>query len=242
MVHLRYLRGLFGFCLLLVLACGKLPGPQPTDTGELPATRVPSPATPRPTMSPKPSEAPQATPPAMGRLPATWPTPAGENELRLISNESGSIRVAVPSTWVEVRSLPWINDKGELVGDTLMVSPDLEEFLRWKAQGVSISAARDLGMGYLQLLDSELERLLPLDIDGYVRDYDFANDRYRGKAISIDVCDGFHGCTIAVLSLVPQGDGAAYVAEVMLHRDPPYDTQTIYDTILSFEVVPEKLP
>jgi hypothetical protein len=226
-------------CLSLIVACVS-PARQPTS--EVPdATATPPRHMPLATAT-LPMNTPTLPPTSTRPPPQPSATIANESILHTITNDAGSISAVIPSTWTDVRSLTWTNEQEVVIGHKLVASSDVEAFLEWKADGVAIGVSRDLPIGYLQLLDIDADRYGELAPHPAYSFDDFENRLHRGKYFTLWLCGGVQGCLLRVFSLVPQGDGPAYVAEVLLYDDLPYTSQKIEDSIMRFEVDPDRLP
>ncbi len=234
----KFVPGLIVF-LSLIVACVS-PARQPTP--QVPDATATSPCQSPLATATLPINTPTLRPTSTRRPPQPSATTPNENRLRIITNDADSISVAVPSTWTEVRSLTWTNEQEVVIGHKLVASSDVEAFLEWKADGVSISVSRRLPIGYLQLLDKEADRYGELAPHPAYSFDDFENSHHRGKYFTLWLCGGVQGCLLRGFSVVPKGDGPTYVAEVLLYDDLPYTSQAIDDSIMRFEVDPDRLP
>ena len=229
-------------CLAVSLACG-FPARQQTPPSEAVPTTVATDIT-RSTATLASNEAATPMLPLVptGTSVAPPATPVREDQFRTVTNDAGSIAVTIPSAWADVRSLPWTNERNAVTGHKVVASSDVEAFLRWEADGVAISVSRNLGMGYIQLLDADyavFRQLAPNPVHVYD---DFENSLHRGKFFNLLLCGGVQGCFLRVFSVVPQSDVPAYVAEILIYDDLPYATGAIDDSIMRFEVFSDQLP
>jgi hypothetical protein len=189
----------------------------------------------------------QLPPPTLTRVPNTpaalpSDTPFPEKQLHTVTNDAGSITATIPTVWTDVRSLTWKNEHNVVIGHMLMASTDVDAYLRWEVEGVSISVTRNLGMGYLQLLEKDYAKYRTICDDPYLTIWDFENNLYQGQNFVLDNCGGVKGGWLSVMVVVPLGGAPTYVAEVLGYDMPPTYGDTFRDIIMRFEVVPEKLP
>lgn len=225
--------------VVLSLACSLLSQPQPTAspaTAEAP--RKPTSTSFPPTIKPPlrtPTRIPSETPPASA-------TPFPEEVLVAVANDAGSILATVPSVWTDVRSLDWTDEENRVVGHVLLASTDVDAFLAWRVEGVSISVSRNLGMGYRQLLERDYARYRGLCDDPFLTFWDEESSLHRGKSFVLDDCGGVEDGWLSVMSVVPMDDSGAYVAEILAYDMPPTYGGTFRDIMLRFEVSPDKLP
>jgi hypothetical protein len=188
----------------------------------------------------------QRATPTLIRFETETPLPSAtsfpEEQLHVVTDETGSISAAVPTLWTDVRSLDWTDAQGRVIGHTLVVSTDADAFLRWGAEGVSISVARDPGAGYLQLLETEYAKYKALCDDPYLTFWDFKSDLYRGRYFVLDDCGGVPDGWLSVLYVVPADGSRSYVARVIGYDLPPLFGDDFRDIIMRFEVDPANLP
>jgi hypothetical protein len=227
--------------LALSFACSLFTPPQP-----LPATSSPETEAPRPptrTSSPPTAEAPIRAP---IRIPSQTPPPSAtvfpEEQLITVANSAGSILATVPTVWTDVRSLDWVDDQNRVMGHVLLASTDVDAFLAWKVEGVSISVSRNLGIGYVQLLEQDHAKYGEVCDDVYHTFWDEDSSLHRGKSFVLNDCGGVQGGWLSVMSVVPKDDSGAYVAEVLAYDMPPTYGDTFRQIMLRFEVSPDKLP
>jgi hypothetical protein len=225
--------------LALSLACGLFSQPQPTAI----------PATAEDTRPPTSTLSPPTTRPRLGtptRIPSRTPAPSAtlfpEEVLASVANDAGSILATVPSVWTDVRSLDWTDEQNRVVGHVLLASTNVEAFLAWKVEGVSISVSRRLGIGYMQLLERDYERYRGLCEDPFLTFWDEESSLHRGKSFVLCDCGGVEDGWLSVMSMVPKDGSGAYVAEVLAYDMPPTYGSDFRDIMLRFEVFPDKLP
>ena len=174
-------------------------------------------------------------------LPSATPFP--EEQLYTVTNDAGSITATIPTVWTDVRSLTWKNEQNAVIGHVLIASSDVDAFLRWEVEGVSISVSRNLGMGYLQLLESDYSKYSILcSNDPYHTFFDVENSLHTGKEFVLTDCGGIDGGWLSVMVVVPPGDNRTYVAEVLGYDMIPLYGDTFRDILMRFEVFPEMLP
>jgi hypothetical protein len=189
----------------------------------------------------------QAPPPPTIHIPSRTPPPPTatyfpEEQLHTVSHRAGSIAAGIPTVWTDVRSLEWKDENDEVIGHVLVASTDVERFLRWEVEGVSISVSRNLGIGYLQLLDADYEEYTQICDDPFKRYWDWSQGRHRGGYFVLDDCAGIPDSWLSVLSVVPRGESYTYIAEVLAYDMIPIFGEDFRDMIMGFEVFPEKLP
>jgi hypothetical protein len=234
-------------CIILSPLETQVPESSPTTAA---ATLPQSTAIPSPTKLPSPTLAQMPkikVPPTLAQVPPTTAplpsaTPFPEKQLHVITNDAGSIAATIPTVWTDVRSLTWKNEKNVIIGHVLIASTDVDAFLRWEVEGVSISVTRNLGMGYLQLLESDYSKYRTLCNDPYFTFFDFENNLYRGKEFVLDTCAGVEDGWLSIIAVVPLVDSGAYVARVLAYDMIPLYGDDFRDIMMRFEVFPEKLP
>jgi hypothetical protein len=212
----------------------------------LPATNPPQTEAPRPptaTPSPPTAEVPQRAPIHIAsQTPPPSATVFPEEQLTTVANSAGSILATVPTVWTDIRSLDWIDDQNRVMGHVLLASTDVDAFLEWKVEGVSISVSRKLGIGYIQLLERDYAKYSKLCNDPFHTFWDEASSLQRGKSFVLDDCGGVQDGWLSVMSVVPKDGSGAYVAEVLAYDMPPTYGDTFREIMLRFEVSPDKLP
>jgi hypothetical protein len=180
------------------------------------------------------------------RIPSPTPSPSAtlfpEEVLVTVANDARSILATVPSVWTDVRSLDWTDEQNRVVGHVLLASTDVEAFLAWRVEGVSISVSRNLGIGYMQLLERDYAKYSKLCDDPYRTFWDEGSSLHRGKSFVLDDCWGVQDGWLSVMSMVPKDGSGAYVAEVLAYDMPPTYGGTFRDIMPRFEVSPDKLP
>jgi hypothetical protein len=225
--------------LALSLACSLFSRPQPTASPEMAEATRPLTFT---------SAALTVMPPLRTptRVPSPTPSPSAtvfpEEVLVTVANDAGSILATLPSVWTDVRSLDWTDEQNRVVGHVLLASTDVEAFLAWRVEGVSISVSRNLGIGYMQLLERDYAKYSKLCDDPYHTFWDEDSNLHRGKSFVLDDCWGVQDGWLSVMSVVPKDGSGAYVAEVLAYDMPPTYGGTFRDIMLRFEVSPDKLP
>lgn len=229
-------------CLAVGLACSLSSSIRTQPPGSSPA--IAATALPRSTATPQTSEEPQPTPAVVPTEKAPTPsaTPFPEQELHTVTNDAGSITATIPTVWTDVRSFTWTNEQNVIIGHVLIASSNVEAFLRWEVEGVSISVSRNLGIGYVQLLESDYSKYREVCDDPYLTFWDFESSLHRGKYFVLDDCAGVDGGWLSVMSVVPPGNDRTYVAEVLAYDMPPTYGDEFRDIIMRFEVFTEKLP
>jgi len=229
--------------LILSLACGLTPptvGERGASSEEAPptaslqetSTTVPSPV---PRMS-SPTIAPRDT------APAASPSPFPERDLHEVADDRNAIIATIPKAWGQTRTVPWTDDRGRIIGTTFMASADIERFLDWQAEGVSISVSRRLGVGYIQLLDEEYETYLDLCNDPFNTYWDFQNALYRGKYVVLNNCSQIDNSWLSILSVVNIEDPQGYVVRVLAYDLPPIFGEEFRDIMMQFQVLPGNIP
>jgi hypothetical protein len=224
--------------LALSLACGLSSQPQPTAT--LPAAEETRPPT--TTSSPPTATRPYHTPTPPPRTPTPSVTPFPEEDLVTVTNDAGSIVATVPRVWTDVRSQDWKDEKGRIVGHTLLASTNVDAFLAWQVEGVQVSVSRRLSIGYIELLEREYEKYGGLCEDPFLTFWDEESGHDRGKSFVLTDCGGVEDGWLSVMSMVPKDGSVSYVAEVLAYDMPPTFGGDFRDIMLRFEVVPDKLP
>ncbi|MEJ2012380.1 MAG: trypsin-like peptidase domain-containing protein [Anaerolineales bacterium] len=162
----------------------------------------------------------------------------GYSDYVWVYDDYNSIRMQVPSTWVDIDGSPWYDFDDEVVGGGISASPDLNGYSStWDVPGVSFSASDDYArqIGYLQLLDYFAETYL--DQCEYEGRYDYQDALYRGKYDLFTKCGGPGGATQFQLAAVSIEDQFAFIIhlEATIVNEADWDA---VDTILNtFEVV-----
>jgi len=159
-----------------------------------------------------------------------------------VANDAGSILATVPSVWTDVRSLDWADEENRVVGHVLLVSTDVNAFLEWKVEGVSISVSSNLGVGYIELLERDSAKYRKLCNDPYHTFWNEDSSLHRGKSFVLNDCGGVEDGWLSVMSVVPKDGSGAYVAEVLAYDMPPTYGDTFREIMLRFEVSPDNLP
>jgi len=179
--------------------------------------------------------------PTSPRLTSTA-SPYPEEDLHLVTDDTGAISASIPVVWSDLRTIPWIDSAGKTIGTTLIASTDIEAYLSWRVEGVSISASRRLGRGYIQLLDEEYAIYSGLCTDPFFTRWDFENEYHRGKYYALVDCGGVEDGWLRLIAVVGRGDPQAYTARVLAYDMIPIFGDTFGDILMMFQVNPENLP
>ena len=233
-----------GACLVISAACTFVPPVQTqspessahTTSTAIPRATRPAATTQAPPPSPTPTQIPSDTPPPPTA--AVFP----EEQLHTVTNAAGSIVAVIPTAWTDVRSSEWKDERNVVIGPVLVASADVDAFLRWEVEGVSISVSRNPSTGYIQLLDMDYSKYTQICNDPFLRFWDWSSNLHRGRYFVLDDCGGVGDGWLSVLSVVPPGDSRTYVAEVLAYDMIPIFGEDFRDIIMRFEVFPEKLP
>jgi serine protease Do len=153
-----------------------------------------------------------------------------------ITDDYGSIKVTVPSNWVDIDGSAWIYDD-EVIGGSVSAASDLYAFYDWKVPGVIFSASDDLADlgGYIQVLDSYRD-LYREECDFVVRD-SYEDNLYRGKYDFFEKCGGSGGPDFIVLSVVSKENQYAFIIVVQITITSDDDWDGLTQILDSFEVV-----
>ncbi len=244
--------------LLLFLPCavtrfifGEVPPPA-NFSGQIPAEVTAAPASlPSPTSNPTPSPTWTALPApslptsetsAPEASPAAPATPYPEKNTHFVSDASGAIEANIPLLWTDTRSEDWLDDHGREIGTTFIASTDIEKFLKFQAEGVSISVAKSSPVGYIQLMDQDYDAYLKLCADPYKTEWDFKNELYRGKEVVLHECNQVPDSWFSLLSVVPIQEPSSYIARVRGLDLIPIFGDDFRTMIMKFKVHPEYLP
>jgi hypothetical protein len=165
-----------------------------------------------------------------------------EQNLHLVTDETGAISATVSVTWGDTRSVPWTDAQGQVIGTTFIASSDVDAFLDLQAEGIAISVSRRLGRGYIQLLDEEYQTYLDICNDPFYTFWDFQNEFQRGKYFVLDNCAGVDNSWLSVLSVVNVENPQAYVARILAYDLEPIFGEDFRGLAMQFQVDPEALP
>ena len=224
--------------MIISVACGTSTAP----TATLPPTMAPPTNTPLPPPTntlPPPTPTETQVPPAPEVSPETGDVrPTSGPSLPVNCEDSpdpgyitcydntGSIVMDVPDTWVDVNGGAWDFD-GEIIGDAITAAPDLASFNAYiDAEGVFFGASDTFAriMGYTELLD--YYTTIYRDDCDLVDRYDYNDGYYRGKYDQFTNCGGRGGYDAYVLSAVDIEDQFAMIILVMI-QTLPGDTLTV---------------
>jgi hypothetical protein len=177
------------------------------------------------------------TPPA-----TSTPTLFPEQDLHTVTDDTGAIQATIPVVWSDQRTIPWVSAAGEMIGTTFIASTDIEAYLSWQVEGVSISVTRRLDRGYIQLLDEEYATYSKVCRDPFLDRWDFSNEFHRGKYYVLVDCGGVEGGWLHLFSVVGRVDPKAYTARVLAYDMIPLFGSDFGDIMMMFQVDPDKLP
>jgi len=210
------------------------PTPSPTQTARPASTQ----ARPTNTLTASSTIVPGPTVPSAG----STATPFPEEYLHTVTDDTGAIKASVPVVWSDLRTVPWVDADGETIGTTLMASTDIEAYLDWQVEGVSISATRKLDRGYIQLLDEEYVKYSQVCTDPFFKHWDFENEFHRGLYYALVDCGGVEDGWLRLFTVVGRADPKAYTARVQAYDMIPIFGQEFGDILMMFQVLPENLP
>jgi hypothetical protein len=239
------------FFVLPILACVTLAAPLGTQNLATQTRVAPSPMpitetipTAAPTTAPitKPTSAPQATPQSTALPPTAALAP--EKQLHTVIDETGAIEANVPAVWTDMKTEPWLNEKGVKIGTTFTASTDIEAFLKLKAEGVSISVSRHLPIGYVQLLEKEYGIYTHTQQceDTYKTRWKLEDPVYNGMYFVFGNCDGTDYAWLSLFTMVDKKDPGKYVARMVGYDLIPVYGEDFRTMLLKFKVHSEKLP
>jgi hypothetical protein len=239
---------LFVSLFMLTLACVIVPAP--LDKGRTTQTSItPSPfsftaTVPSPIVTAIPASPPTFTPTVVLQNPVLSPTAQffPEEQLHTVIDQTGVIEVTIPTTWTDVRTEPWVDEKGETIGTTFTASTAIDAFLRLQAEGVAISVSRRLPIGYVQLLEREYDFYVKSCQDVYKTRWKLDDPVYRGMYFVFGECNGVRDTWLSLFSVVNKSDPGQYIARVVAYDMIPIFGDAFRDIIMKFKVFPENIP
>ncbi len=160
-------------------------------------------------------------------------TTATNSEYVSVTDDSGALRMSVPSSWGQTDGSAWVSDSGDVLGVSLRAAPNLNDFLSsWSTPGVIFNASSDLGTSTTDILD-----LIDYsDSCTYDSRNEYSDELYTGQYDVWEEC-GDTGTIGLVLVVTPADD--SFIALVMVQIVSDADLDAL-DTILSsFQVVVE---
>jgi hypothetical protein len=214
-----------------------------TPTAEPPATQTAPASTqaippPAPTITPTRRVEPVET--ATNLPPTAAVNP--EQQTHFVTDETGAIEANIPTVWADLRTEPWLNEKGETLGTIFTASTDIEAFLNFQAEGVSISVSRKLPVGYIQLLETEYDRYVKPCEDSYKTRWKLDDPVYNGLYFVFGKCAGTDYTWLSLFTLVDQRSPGQYIARLVGYDMIPIYGEDFRTMLLKFKVHPEKLP
>jgi hypothetical protein len=182
-------------------------------------------------------------------IPTTAPTAAlpptatlhPEKQTYFVTDETGAIEANIPTVWTDLRTEPWVNEKGEKVGTIFTASTDIEAFLKFQAEGVSISVSHKLPVGYIQLLETEYERYIKQCEDTYLTRWKVEDPVYQGLNIVFGDCAETDNTWLSLFTLVDKRNPSQYIARLVAYDMIPIYGEDFRTMLLKFKVHPENL-
>jgi hypothetical protein len=233
--------------VLPILACISLSAPfaspsQETRTPAAPAAFTETASVAAPTQAPSATTAsvPQVTPQNQSLPPTATLFP--EQQLETVTDETGAIEASLPTTWTERRTEAWVDSKGKEVGTTLIAAMDLEGFLKFQAEGVSISVSRRLPIGYVQLLENEYKVYSQDCDDSYKTRWKLEDPVYNGMYFVFGECAGTEYTWLSLFTAVSKKEPGKYIVRVVAYDMIPIYGEDFRIMVMKFKVNPEKLP
>lgn len=234
--------------ILPILACVILPAPlgnqdRATETQTVPAPVTfteTAPATAPATASTAEPTSTPATPQDTALPPTTALAP--ELQLHMVTDETGAIEANIPTVWTDTRTEPWVNEKGEKVGTIFTASTNIEAFLKFQAEGVSISVSRHLPVGYVQLLETEYKVYVKQCQDTYKTRWTLEDPVYKGMYFVFGECAGTQYTWLSLFTAASKKEPGKFVARIVAYDMAPIYADDFRAIIMKFKVNPENLP
>jgi hypothetical protein len=208
----------------------------PTETYTLIATSKSTPTV-VPTSTPTVTTLPSAPVPEGSPQPQDASAQSG---IYFVTDEFDAVVYVLPGDWGEYLASSW-QEEDKIIGSTITASSDLGAYLNWGASGVTISVSRQLGKGYVQMMD-EFRDVYAEPCEEYMSRWEFENDFHRGIRQRFWRCGGKNGPTLDLLALVNKENPRAYIAMVIIVWFYPVEYQLNEEYLLNFVVIPENLP
>ena len=148
----------------------------------------------------------------------------------LITDDSGSVQVSVPTEWSDVDGSAW-NRGGDDLGPALTAAPSLDAWRStWGTPGVFIGASATLGQTPEEVLDD----LSFADSCDYVSRDDYEDVLYKGKFDLYENC-GPEGSTFIVVAARPPDDAFVILVEIVIVTER--DLAAADEVIGTFQVI-----
>ena len=164
------------------------------------------------------------------------PTVGGYTDFVAFSEPDGAISVEVPAAWTATEVVPWLDERDERIGTSILSTPDASRFYRaWDAPGLFLGASRRIAA---EGADSLLDRGRGFHAQWCLSAGrgDFNDGGYAGRYEAWYECDT---ATTVVVSaaLHPPGSDAVIVA-VYVKLVTAYDLVALERILESFRVDP----
>jgi serine protease Do len=161
------------------------------------------------------------------------PTDATYSDYVDIEDDTGQLSMSVPREWDDIRGAQW-DFKGDLVGFTLIASPDIDGWYdNWETPGVFLAASASLRGQYdsLALLDDDTNEFgNSCSYDGR---YEYEDPLYIGQYDLWVDCDGL-GTVLVILTAEPHDGSFVILLQGIAIFDEDLDA---IDTVLNTFVV-----
>jgi hypothetical protein len=232
--------------IVIVQACNMLPVPfdQATQASTLPVSVSSIETTQLPVLTLTSATTSTLTPTAIPETPTLHPaeTLFPEEQLDTVMDQTGAIRVNIPTTWTDRRTEPWLDENNETIGTTFMASTNIDAFLKLGAEGVAVSVSQHLPVGYAELLEREYDYYVKYCEDTYKTRWRLDHPVYKGFYYVFGECNGVRDTWLSLFAVVDKHDPGKYIVRVVAYDMIPTYGDTFRDIIMNFEILPEKIP
>jgi serine protease Do len=173
-------------------------------------------------------------------------TPAPSGDYVTVTDDTGTIRLEIPSAWTDFNGEVWHSDWGGLEFDapSITASTNLSDFYDFRAPGVFFSASDRLGEigGFIQLLDGVrgwYESDCKLDKTLFHHDYgegDWYDQYFEGKFDVWKDC-GPDKTNVLILAARPKANPTAYLILVDIRFSTDADLEYLAKILATFSVI-----